>query len=574
MYKLKEFLRNNYKIIIVLVFILIIVGALIIANIKRKPKLEEISKIDYNYFILISNEDMVGVVDKKGKILIEAKYSDIYIPNPSKDVFMCYEIEDEYEFLNSKGEKLFIDYDNVNVLKTSDSDRDFEKDVLKYKKSDKYGLIDYSGNKITEAEYDSIQSLKNRPGELLVKKSGKYGVIKSNGEIKLEIKFDGIVGDEFYSEKYGYGQTGYIISEKTDEGMMYGYIDYNGEQYLDTEYETISRVFEYAGEDVYLIVMQNGKKGVYKNNEIVIEQKYQGITYSKDSNLFAVKRNSKYGIFNIDGKEILGVKYTGYNFAGDYISVELNDKNELYDINGNKVTNLKYESVEGTEIEGCYIVEDENGLYSIITRDDVIEGRYTYISYAFDNNFIFKDEKGYYGILDLYAGVIVEPEYTFMLVIDGTNAIEAVSQTGEVDIYSENIEKTATIRDAIVENINEEYVCVYSLSDRVYIDKNGRVVDAEEALGERKLYSYKENGEWGYKDSQGNVVLEAEYEIVTELNEYGFAGIFVNGKWGIVDSNGTIITEPIYEIPTYYYPVFVGEYLLVLGDSYYCQELE
>ena len=547
---------------------------LVFANLKKKPKLEPFVKVEYNYFILNSAQDLVGVVDKTGKILIEPKYSNIYIPNPSKDVFMCYESEDEYEFLNSSGEKIFTDYDGINILKTSDSDRDFEKDVIKYKKSDKYGLIDYNGNKITEAEYDSIQSLKNRPGELLVKQSGKYGVIKSNGEIKLEIKYDSIMGDEFYSEQYGYGQTGYIVSEKKNDGIFYGYIDYNGEQYLETEYETISRVLDYTGEDIYLIVMQNGKKGVYKNNELVIEQKFQGITYSKDSNLFAVKRNSKYGIFNLDGKIILDVKYTEYNFAGDYISVELNDKKELYDINGNKVSNLKYESVEGTGIEGCYIVEDEKGLYSIITRNDVIEGRYTYISYAFHNNFIFKDEKGFYGILDLYAGVIVEPEYAFMLVIDGINAIEAVTQNGEVDIYSENIEKTVTIKDAIIENINENYVSVYSLSDRVYINNSGNIVDAEEALGSRNLYSYEENGKWGYKDSNGKIVLEAQYEIVTELNEYGFAGIFVNGLWGIVDKNGKIITEPNYEIPTYYYPDFIGEYLLVLGDSYYCQELE
>ena len=570
---IKDFLKNNYKIIIILVFILIIILALIFANIQKKSTLQEISKIDYNYFIYMSKEDMVGVVDKTGKVIIEATYSDIYIPNPSKDVFMCYETEDEYEFLNSKGEELFSTYDSVTVLKTSESDREFEKDVLKYKKSDKYGLIDYKGNKITEPEYDSIQSLKNRPGELLVKKSGKYGVININGEIKLEIKYDGIIGDEFYSEKYGYGQTGYIISEKTKNGNMYGYIDYLGEQYLDTEFESLSRVVEYSGEEVYLVAMQNGKQGVYKNDKLIIDQKYQGIIYSKDSNLFAVKRNSKYGIFNKDGKEILEVKYTGYNFAGDYISVELKDKKELYDVNGNKVTNLKYESVEGTEIEGCYIVEDENGLYSILTRSDVIEGRYTYITYAFNNNFIFKDEKGYYGILDLYAGIIIEPTYTFMMVIDGTTAIEAVSQTGEVDIYSDNIEKTATISNAILENINSEYVVIYSMQDRVYIDKTGKIVDAKTALGEKTLYAYKTGGKWGYKDSEGNVVIEAEYEMVTELNPYGFAGIYSNGKWGVIDKTGEIIVEPIYEIETYYYPEFVGEYLLVLGDSYYCQEL-
>ena len=175
----KDFLKNNYKIIIILVFILIIVLALIFANIKKKPTLEEIKKIDYNYFIFMSKEDMVGVVDKTGKVLVEATYSDIYIPNPSKDVFMCYETEDEYEFLNSKGDKLYSDFENVNVLKTTEAERDFEKEVLKYKVSEKYGLIDFQGNKITEAEYDSIQSLKNRPGELLVKKSGIITHVKN-----------------------------------------------------------------------------------------------------------------------------------------------------------------------------------------------------------------------------------------------------------------------------------------------------------------------------------------------------------------------------------------------------------
>ncbi len=30
------------------------------------------------------------------------------------------------------------------------------------------------------------------------------------------------------SEKNGYLKTGYIISEKTNTGIIYGYIDYNG----------------------------------------------------------------------------------------------------------------------------------------------------------------------------------------------------------------------------------------------------------------------------------------------------------------------------------------------------------
>lgn len=80
--------------------------------------------------------------------------------------------------------------------------------------------------------------------------------------------------------------------------------------------------------------MTNGKKGVYKNSKNIIEQQYQNINYADLSKIFVVKRNSSYGIFNLNGKEIIPVKYKAYNLAGDYISVEnSNSEKELYDVN-------------------------------------------------------------------------------------------------------------------------------------------------------------------------------------------------------------------------------------------------
>ena len=40
--------------------------------------------------------------------------------------------------------------------------------------------------------------------------------------------------------------------------------DYNGKVLIKPKYESISRAAEYQDEDIYLIVMQNGKKGVIK----------------------------------------------------------------------------------------------------------------------------------------------------------------------------------------------------------------------------------------------------------------------------------------------------------------------
>jgi hypothetical protein len=209
------------------------------------------------------------------------------------------------------------------------------------------------GNQIVDANYDSVASLKYRPGEILVEKDGKYGVIGSDGSLKIKIEYDSIMGDEYYTEKYGYGETGYIVGKKGDSGFVYGYLNNYGEEVLNTEYESISRVLKYDDSNFYLIVMNNGKKGVYKNDKEIIEQKYQTLNYNENSNIFVVKRNSKYGIFSVDGKLILDVKYSAYSLAGDYISVQNeNSEKELYDVKGNKVSNLNYKSVQYSRKSG------------------------------------------------------------------------------------------------------------------------------------------------------------------------------------------------------------------------------
>ena len=181
-------MKKSTKIIIVVLLLIVIVATVVALNIRKKHKVEEYVKPVYNYFAMYSQDGKVGVIDKTGKLLIEPKYLDVFIPNPSKDVFVCYENSENFKFLNSKGEELYKNYEGVTALQTSDLNLDFEKVFLRFKKDEKYGLIDYAGNVIVSANYDEISSLKNKPGEILVKKKDKYGVLDSNGEIKIEIK--------------------------------------------------------------------------------------------------------------------------------------------------------------------------------------------------------------------------------------------------------------------------------------------------------------------------------------------------------------------------------------------------
>ena len=74
-------------------------------------------------------------------------------------------------------------------------------------------------------------------------------------------------------------------------------------------------------------------------------------------------------------------------------------------------------------------------------------------------------------------------------------------------------------------------------------------------------------------DKSGNIVVDCKYDVVTELNEYGFAGIVQENKWGVIDENGKVVVVPEYEIDTYYTPTFVGKYLLEELETKYCVDI-
>ena len=83
------------------------------------------------------------------------------IPNPSKPIFVCYyDYNQENEsyrtkIINEQGTELFTKYNKIETISLNDIDTDmpYEKNVLKYERDGKYGLIDLKGNIITKAIY-------------------------------------------------------------------------------------------------------------------------------------------------------------------------------------------------------------------------------------------------------------------------------------------------------------------------------------------------------------------------------------------------------------------------------------
>lgn len=580
---------NKKKVIvfIVLVLIIIAVAVSLIIYFSERAKyifdVEYVSNIEYN---IIEKDGSYGVIDGDGNIVVEPTYNVIQIPNPSKPLFICmsnYNTETkEYEtkVLNEKREQIITGYSNVQAIPT-DSTADgvpYENTVLKYKKDGKYGIISTEGEEITEPIYEDISAVTYKEGMLLVKENGKYGVININGKVVIKPEYDNITVDNYYDAETKYQKTGFIVCNINEEGYRYGYVDYRGKKILDTIYTEIERVTEIENEDdIYIIAYKDGQAGLLKNKKVVLNYEYEEIMYYSYNDVFIVQRNGKQGIADRNGNIKIDTKYTNMSFGGIYVNVtDENNESKILDLNGNEVTD-GYVAKMPTQDGMHYIVYDEEGIYKIIDNNGniVIDKQYTNIEEIGNNYYIVANNRNN-GIIDLSGKSLVELKYNSIVKIDNTELLQAnISETSTVSLINKNMEVVVTMDDANID-IEDGYIRLYSENENKYFDYAGKELKAEEVFPNNNIYASEKDGKWGFVDKNGNTVIENKYDMVTELNEYGFAGIKEDGKWGIVNSEGKIIQEPTYELEEVS-PKFIGKYYKLEewnGNAYYTDDIE
>lgn len=561
-------------ILIGMIFVMIGIGVSIWLNeSKYHYEIEEVTKYQYN---LLYVDEKYGVIDENGEIIIDPIYDIIQIPNPTKPVFICmkdYDVEKrEYQVTvrNEKQEEIFKEYERVEPipLKEENVTVPYEKTVLRYRQNGKYGLIDYNGKVTLEAEYDEIQGVSYKEGILKIQKDGKYGVINIKGTKLIPVEYDSIEYDGFYEEKTGYENAGFIVSKIIDSKELYGYHNARGKKVLEAEYEGIHRISEIEDhKKALLIVWKDGKSGVFEGKSQKLQIDFDEIDYDKQSELYIVSKGEKQGVYSQDGKEILPIEYDNIFVSGEYISVQKDGKLTRFDKKGKELEDQTLVAKWETKLPGISITMNQDEKYGLQAQDgtELVKNHYLSLEYLEQEYFIATNENHMMGIIKTDGKSSIELKYNSIRKIENTNLLRA-NKTAEsqCDLYdaSMNLIGSYSGENILIEEVGE-YIRVYQEGRYAeYFSKDGKKVDVQTVYPDNGIIAKEKDGKWGYTDRQGNLKVDYQYDMVTELNEYGFAGIKLENKWGVINQNGEIVQEPIYELEEQI-PEFLGKYYQV-----------
>lgn len=324
--------RINLKKVIgcVIIIIALILFVIAISKILNWEDNNLSKKAETSYH-LIYQDNKWGVINNSAKIIIEPTYDEmIQIPDANTPLFICtYDVNYEEgtyktKVLDNENKEILKEYNLVTGIDNFDNEEYwYESGVLKFKRTDKYGLLDYTGKIILEPEYDSITAIQGDKNSLIIKIGSKIGVCNNSGKIIIE-------PDEYKGFRKVNIENAYIFQK----GDKYGIIGADG-QILSNEYADIK---SFSNSELFVVKEDNKWKVYNKEKEEVISETYDDFA-GLGSEYIIVKKSDKYGIINTSGEVKLEIEYTNIRYIEEINSFECKTQEEtgIYNKNLEKV---------------------------------------------------------------------------------------------------------------------------------------------------------------------------------------------------------------------------------------------
>ncbi|MBF4695752.1 WG repeat-containing protein [Fusibacter ferrireducens] len=437
-------------------------------------------------------------------------------------------------------------------------------------------------------------------GMAAVEKDGLWGFIGTGGTLEILPQYTKVTGFT----------NGYAIVHTQDGTQI---IDTYGNEILDKPF--IGEIFN---NDNYYAAVKNGQYQIVDINAGKINAPAFDRISPFGQNLFVVKVNEKYGLVDMNGKEICPVEYdeiASNSYRKDALWGILGDHGEIISdpfsdspfefVNGvssfldqnhlfGYVTKAGILKIPSKFNEARFFNEDRavvsvNNDFFLIDRDgQKIGDTFEYIGFESENRYPAVSKTNHlWGFIDNEGAWLIEPQYAAAIepfelglaVIQDTEGISSIIDTGGNALFS----KKSFIRKITYSDVDIREP--FTLSDRAFfivqddkkIDlvciKDNKVlyeieaIDALQILKDEKTIVFSRDHRNYYYDLEGQTKFEFTQfdEVSPHISNHRLA-VKSDGKWGFINTDsGELVIECIYRSVE----DFINGYATVRLDNQY-----
>jgi hypothetical protein len=505
-----------------------------------------------------NDKNKYGLIDNKGKTVLEAKYDYIGVNHIDKGYVMTM-LNSLYGIVNLKSGKVIEPkYTSIVLMDT------YIRTSAIVNGKEKFGILFYNG-KLIEPAYDWIHHFQSVQGVIgMVEINGKFGLIGADGKYVLEPKYDEIrefndgLAHVKLGNKYGYlkADGSFLTAIEYDDitafnrGMAYvqkdgkwGIMNPDGSYKFKPIYDWIS-----ISDDKIEAIINGEKKLLNSDGTSKYPEGYEYMyPFASIEGATKFKKNGKEVILDASLKPIFKMDFDKiWDFEDGVARIELKGKIGYLSINDKYVVNPIYDNVY--KEAGNYYSTKSNELYGAILPDGTVikpmsespikfSGDYGIIYVSQKQTYI--DKKGTRITKDVFDYCYPFSEGFGRVLINGKT--NYVSTTGKLMPRDYNFG----------EDFKNGYALVHDEGRYKYIGKDGSFAFGGAKFMIAKSFSNGlaavfENAKWGYIDTTGKLVIQPQFEWAYSFDEK-LAPVVKSGKIGFIDKTGKIVIEPVYE---------------------------
>lgn len=283
---------------------------------------------------------------------------------------------------------------------------------------------------------------------------------------------------------------------------------------------------------------------------------------------YTIYKDNKYGVLSSTGKTIIEPSYAeiiqipnnknavfictyDINYqTGEYKTKVLNQKNQEIYTQYNKVEAISNKDENNNLLyEQNALKVEQNGKYGLISMKgkELIPVEYEEISpiIGIENSYKIKKE-GRYGIVDHEGKVVIEPQYADIDILgkDNKSGFIVKNDLGKYGIVDYSNNKILETKYNSIQKVFGNDLYVATDEEKQKLIKNDGTEVLKEGFNEiKEILSSQENAvifinnnKYGIMDLSGKVLINAEYDFLTEAKT-GYFIAKTGDKYGIIDIN-------------------------------------